>query len=182
MKTSTLHANFRTAHFLPLREGAMLTLDSPVLCAWVVLSLFTANRREYLHRGQTFTAEQTLFPTTGNGLYSNEGRRLASIVQDTYGRHDMLLNAIPDNESELRNTLAEGARKYALSSEALLNSVSIFRKVDIDLAGRLTTDLSAPDQGAIFVLRAHEALTVALLPIPLDRLMGDCVVRVSYQF
>ena len=47
--------------------------------------------REHLSSGKTLDFEETLLITAGHHLWSNRGRKLAEIVEDTNGRNDFLL-------------------------------------------------------------------------------------------
>jgi len=61
-----------------------------------------ANPEERYNAADTMKYAKTIFLTTGHGIYSDMGRRLFTIVDDTCGRHDTIGGCCSAESNELR--------------------------------------------------------------------------------
>jgi urea carboxylase-associated protein 1 len=61
-----------------------------------------ANREERYNAADTMKYAGTIFLTRGHGIYSDMGRRLFTIVEDTCGRHDTIGGCCSAASNELR--------------------------------------------------------------------------------
>ena len=61
-----------------------------------------ANPEERYNAADTMKYAGTIFLTTGHGIYSDMGRRLLTIVDDTCGRHDTIGGCCSAESNELR--------------------------------------------------------------------------------
>ena len=136
----------------------------------------------------TLKAQSIAFLTKGNVLYSDMGRVLCSIVEDTCGWHDTLCGATdarmtetkygPSSYQAHRNDRHRNGRdnflvelgKYGLGKRDLPVPVNFFSKVTVDDEGNLRYQAGHSLPGAVVELRA-EMNTLVLLsntPHPLD--------------
>jgi urea carboxylase-associated protein 2 len=136
----------------------------------------------------TLKAQHTARLTKGHVLYSDMGRVLCSITEDTVGWHDPLgglTNAAmiekkygKGSYQELRNEWHQNARdslvvelgKYGLGARDLHANVNFFSKVAVDETGGLHYHVNNSPAGSYVELRAEMNVLVLLntCPHPLD--------------
>jgi urea carboxylase-associated protein 2 len=118
--------------------------------------------------------------TKGNCLYSDMGRILVSITDDTCGWHDPLAGASNEkivtekygalNYQTARNDWHRDAYnnflrelgKYGMGERDLAMNVNFFQKVTVDDAGKMTWHAGNTKPGAFFDLRAEMNTLVVL--------------------
>jgi uncharacterized protein len=136
----------------------------------------------------TLKAQHTARLTKGHVLYSDMGRILCSITEDTVGWHDPLAGisnaALVEKKygkktyQEARNQWHQNARdgllielgKYGLSPRDLHATVNFFSKVTVDGEGQLAFSTNHSQAGGFVELRAEMNVLVLLntCPHPLD--------------
>ena len=136
----------------------------------------------------TLKAQHIARLTKGYVLYSDMGRILCSITEDTAGWHDPIggcsngaLVQEKYGESryqENRNDFHKNARdgfllelsKWGLSGRDLAANVNFFSRIDVDQRGRMTHHAGSSKAGASVELRAEMNVLVILntCPHPLD--------------
>jgi uncharacterized protein len=173
-----------------LRRGSALELEDIEGGANVALLLLSAHQpSERLNVPDTLKAQHVARITAGVALYSDMGRVLASVVEDTCGWHDPLcghgrqadIDALhgPTTYAVERNAVRRGAReelvlelaKHGLGARDLAATINLFSKVTVDEAGRLRLHAANSPAGSRVVLRADIDLLVLLnsAPHPLQR-------------
>lgn len=173
----------------PLRRGMALELEDLEGGANVTLLLLDLHRpTERLNVPDSLKAQHVARITAGVALYSDMGRVMASMVEDTCGWHDPLCG--PSRQEELdarhgattyaedRNAVRRGAReelvlelaKHGLGARDLAATVALFSKVSVDDAGRMTFVPGSSPAGSRVLLRADTDVLVLLntAPHPLD--------------
>jgi urea carboxylase-associated protein 2 len=149
------------------------------------------NARDYLERynmPDTLKAQHTAFLTKGRVLYSDMGRVLCSIVEDSSGWHDTICGLGTRTDSvarfgsgryqELRNDFHRNGRdnllveigKYGLGKRDIVANVNFFARVEVDHGGALRWNPGARRAGGFVELR-FEMDVLAILsntPHPLD--------------
>ena len=136
----------------------------------------------------TLKAQHTAKLTTGHVLYSDMGRVLCSVVEDTCGWHDPIgghgnaaMTRAKFGESryqEQRNDYHKNAHdsflielaKYGLGPRDLTANVNFFSKVAVDLEGNIRLEPNHSPAGSQVVLRAEMNVLVILntCPHPMD--------------
>jgi urea carboxylase-associated protein 2 len=149
------------------------------------------NAREPLERynmADTLKAQFTAFLTTGRVLYSDMGRVLASIIDDTCGWHDTLSGC--GNAEALRSRFGEGSyqklrndfyrnardnfivelSKHGLGKRDIVANVNFFVAVTVDDEGGMSWRARNSRPGAHVDLRFEMDTVVVLTntPHPLD--------------
>lgn len=176
-----------------LRRGSALEIEDIEGGANVALLLLDAQRpSERLNVPDTLKAQHVARITAGVALYSDMGRVLASVVEDTCGWHDPLcgharqadVDALhgPTSYAVERNAVRRGAReqlvlelaKHGLDARDLVATVNLFSKVTVDERGRLRWHAGSSPAGSRIVLRADTDVLALLncAPHPLDRRPG----------
>jgi urea carboxylase-associated protein 2 len=172
-----------------MRRGQTLRLTDTTGRAAVAALLYNADAPlERYNMPDTLKAQYTAFLTTGRVLYSDMGRILASIVEDTCGWHDTLSGHGDAASSRarfgegsyqaLRNDFFRNTRdnflvelgKHGLGKRDLGPNVNFFVRVGADQAGRLAWVPGNSRPGAFVVLRFEMNALVVLsnTPHPLD--------------
>ena len=86
-----------------LRQGQTLRIvDLEGRQAVDFLCYNAADPAERYNAADTMKYAGTIFLTTGHGIYSDMGRRLFTIVEDTCGRHDTIGGCCSAESNELR--------------------------------------------------------------------------------
>lgn len=174
---------------LVLRRGTALRLTAAESDANVSALFFNADGAgtralERYNMPDTLKAQFTAFLTAGRVLYSDMGRVLCSVTEDTCGWHDTLCGVIdarrteasfgPSSYQTARNDYHRNGRdnflvelsKHGLGKRDLHANVNFFSKVTVDDAGnvRFVPGHSAP--GASVTLRAEMNVLVVLSNTP----------------
>ncbi len=136
----------------------------------------------------TLKAQHTAFLTKGRVLYSDMGRILCSVTEDTAGWHDTICGHGDGAQlearygasryQERRNEYHRNAHdsflvelgKWGLGKQDLVPNVNLFSKVTAGEEGQLKFDASGRQAGAFVDLRAEMNVLVVLntCPHPLD--------------
>ncbi|MFO1435690.1 MAG: urea carboxylase-associated family protein [Gammaproteobacteria bacterium] len=174
---------------LLLRRGLVLRLTDLEGGANVSALLF--NHEEKLERynmPDTLKAQHTAFLTNGNVCYSDMGRILVSIIDDTCGWHDTVCGLSHTRDlaqrygecrfQEHRNDMYRSGHdsllieigKYGLGKRDLHAPINFFSKVNIAEDGALEFETGHSKAGNYVDLRAEIDVLIALssAPHPLD--------------
>jgi len=173
-----------------LHRGSALEIEDLHGGANVALALFDAQRpTARLNVPDTLKAQHIARITAGVALYSDMGRVMASVIEDTCGWHDPLcghgrqadVDALhgPTSFAAERNAARRGAReelllelaKHDLGARDMAATINLFSKVTVDEDGGLRFHPASSPAGSRVVLRADADLLVLLnsAPHPLDR-------------
>lgn len=173
-----------------LRRGSALEIEDLSGGANVALLLLDAGRpAERLNVPDSLKAQHVARITAGVALYSDMGRVMASVIEDTCGWHDPLcghgrqsdIDALhgPSSFAAERNAARRGAReelllelaKHDLGARDMAATINLFSKVTVDADGRLRFHPASSPAASRVVLRADGDVLVLLntAPHPLDR-------------
>lgn len=130
---------------------------------------------EWLSSGRTIDYANSIYVTTGSVLYSNRSRPLATVTEDTCGRHDFLLTPCSQQTFDLLYPEFEGAyhpscfenlcggfAPFGISPDTVSTTLNIFMNVWTDRTGELHIDPPTSRAGDRFSLRAETDLVVGL--------------------
>jgi urea carboxylase-associated protein 2 len=140
-----------------------------------------ADPSERLNHADTIKVQWTAKLAKGRILFSDMGRALVSIVEDTTGGGHDALSGVSNAASTRatygtgayrngRDNLVLGANKLGLSRRDLAPVISFFAPVSVESAGALRFAAEGKTPGAFVDLRAEMDILVALsfAPHPLD--------------
>ncbi|MGW4803831.1 urea amidolyase associated protein UAAP1 [Kitasatospora sp. NPDC004272] len=169
---------------LSLPAGAHVALTDRDGDACAHLVLFVAGRPwERLNPADTVKVQWNAYLATGSQLLSDQGRVLATLVEDTSGRHDALAGASTAARNRARygdgsahgpspagrELLVLAAAKQGLAPRDLPAPVSFFRGVTVDPDGSLRpTGSAGPGARVVLRLEQHATLLLANTAHPLD--------------
>lgn len=165
-------------------RGKTLRIVSGAATQGVSLLLFRqADPTERLNVGDTVKIQWSARLYRGKLLYSDMGRVLASITDDSYGRHDALAggstastNAAKYGDASLRSTRGNFillAAKHGLSKIDIPPCVTFFAPVTVDAAGHFEWTGSPALEGDYVDLRAEMDILVFVSNCPHPLAPGD---------
>lgn len=145
----------RTGVGLELAKGQLLRIVCPNGSQVADVTAFAADyRTEYLSSGRTIDYVGSIYPTTGDRLWSNRSRPMLAIEGDTAGRHDFLLApcsqemferlyGVVGHHPSCYENLVKALTPYGVDSDAIPVTFNAFMNVTVDSqTGRI--DIGAP--------------------------------------
>lgn len=169
-----------------LKRGQALRIATPHGPAAVALVAWSlADTSERLNYADTIKIQWTAALGRGRVLFSDMGRVMLSLIEDSCGAHDMIAGGSTPGSAprsgdgaprrNTRDNFLLAAGKHGLSRRDLPPCVSFFAPVHTDAEGRLDWDGARRQAGDFVDLRAEMDLIVALsnCPHPLDPEQGE---------
>jgi len=158
-------------------RGQALRLLNPQATAGVSVMIWNADdTSERYNAGDTVKVQWTAELRKGRVLFSDMGRVLASITEDTCARHDTLVggstvlsNLEKYRDASLRNSrdnLMLAAGKYGLGRRDLAPCITFFAPVATDAEGRFGWNEGVLQNGDFVDLRAEMNLLIAVSNCP----------------
>lgn len=162
---------------LPVARGETLRIVNTHATPGVSLVIYNArDTSERLNAGDTVKIQWNARLSRGRVLFSDMGRVLASITDDSYGRNDALAggssqasNADKYGNAALRNTRDNFillASKHGLDKRDVPPCLTLFAPVGVDGAGRFRWEGEGPKPGDYVDLRAELDLLVFVSNAP----------------
>lgn len=172
-----------------LRRGTTLRLNDLEGCANVAALLFNKDQTtERYNMPDTLKAQHTAFLTRGNACYSDMGRILCSIPEDTCGWHDTVCGVLDARSLEAkygthryqehRNAMYRSGldgflielTKWSLGRRDVHANLNWFSKVTANAAGDLHFEREGRQEGQFIDLRfeMNVLLVLSTAPHPLD--------------
>lgn len=172
------------AHALPLARGETLRVVNTQGTPGVSLLFYNdKDRSERFNAGDTVKIQWNARLSRGRVLFSDMGRVLASITDDTYGRNDALTggssrtsNAARYGDAALRNTRDNFillASKHGLDKRDIPPCLTLFAPVGVDGEGRFRWEGEGAAPGSYVDLRAELDLLVFVSNAPHPLAPGD---------
>jgi uncharacterized protein len=168
-----------------LRRGNTLRLSDVQGRANVSALFFNhEDRNERYNMPDTLKAQHTAFLTRGHALYSDMGRVLCSIPEDSCGRHDTVCGVLDAERmsakygearyQQARNAMHRNGRdsllvelgKWGLGKRDLVANLNFFSKVAADADGALHFDSAHRQPGQYLDLRFEMNVLVVLSAAP----------------
>ncbi len=176
------HGALIARHHIPPQSGMGLTLDEGQVLRIIdpqgeqvsdLVAFASADTREWLSSGRTIDYANTIYPSTGDTLYSNRSRPMFVIVDDTAGRHDFLLTPCSPQTFEILyddheyhpscfENLVRSLAPYAITPDAIPTTLNVFMNVVIDHSGQLVIGTPSSVAGDHLDLRVAMPLVVGV--------------------
>ncbi len=178
-----------------LPAGQTLTVVDPTGSQVSDFFAFSADDHgEWLSSGRTIDYSNKVFFTTGDVLYSNRSRPMATITEDTCGRHDFLLTPCSQQTFDLLYPELEGAphpscfqnlctalSQFSVAPDQISTTLNIFMNVWTDPDGELHIDPPTSRPGDRFVLRAEMDLHVGMTACSAEKSNGGTCKPIDYE-
>jgi uncharacterized protein YcgI (DUF1989 family) len=157
-----------------LNKGSLLKVIDPQGEQVSDMVLFNAaDIREKISSGKTLDFENTILITKGHHLWSNRGRKIMEILEDTNGRNDFLLAPCsPDTFEILYNNphyhpscfenLHTNLAQYNIQPDDIPTAFNIFMNVQFAADGQLSVDPPQSKAGDYVLFEAKIDLIVGL--------------------
>lgn len=163
-----------------LRTGEALRIERPDASCITLLAWNANDPSERLNLPDTIKVQWTTTISKGRVIFSDMGRVLLSVIEDSSGAHDPLMGgSTPHSNAErypgiktrnTRDNLALVAGKLGLTRRDLHASLNLFAPVQVDRDGHLGWGEGRSRAGDYIELRAEMDLLVGLsnCPHPLE--------------
>jgi uncharacterized protein YcgI (DUF1989 family) len=138
-----------------------------------VAAFAAGDTRERFSSGRTIDYAETALVTTGHALYSTRSRAMMTIVEDTAGRHDLLLapcsaelfrilHSVQGYHPNCLDNLAEALAEYAIPKDAIADTFNAFMNVEIGKDGHVQVNAPVSRAGDFVALRAEFDLFIGV--------------------
>jgi uncharacterized protein YcgI (DUF1989 family) len=178
-----------------LAAGQTLTVVDPTGGQVSDFFCFSAeDHGEWLSNGRTIDYANKVFFSTGDLLYSNRSRPMATIVEDTCGRHDFLLTPCSQQTFDLLypdlggayhpscfENLCTGLAPFGVHPDQISTTLNIFMNVWSEPSGELHIDPPTSVAGDRLVLRAEMDLHVGLTACSAEKSNGGVCKPIDYE-
>lgn len=180
LRTEVISGGWYT--YLTMQTGQVLRLQSGGLGGSVSLATWAeADRSERLNLPDTVKVQWTTELRKGRVLFSDMGRVMLSIIEDSSGGHDVLTSGSgPEgggtpSRRNTRDNMILAAAKLGLGRRDLPMLMTFFAPVRVDAAGRFFWNATLLSGDDWVDLRAEMPLVLALSNTrhPLDPTQGD---------
>ncbi|WP_374967902.1 DUF1989 domain-containing protein [Terrabacter sp. BE26] len=178
-----------------LRAGQRLTVIDPT--GEQVSDFFAVmddDRDEWFSSGRTIDYANSTAVTTGSVLYSNRSRRMATVVEDTCGHHDILLTPCSQQTFDLLypefhgayhpscfENLATNMAAFGVDPDRISTTLNIFMNVWNERGGELHIDPPTSRAGDRFVLQAEADLVVGLTACSAEKSNNGVCKPIDYR-
>jgi len=131
------------------------------------------DKREWLSSGRSIDYANTIYLTTGHGLYSNRSRPMFTLLEDRVGRHDFLLTPCSpetfqiiygnhDPHPSCFGNLAKNLAPLGILPDEIPTTFNVFMNVLVAPDGELTIGPPTSKAGDYLDLRAEMDLIVGV--------------------
>ncbi len=145
-----------------------------------------------LSSGRSIDYASKLFLSTGDVLYSNDSRRMFTIIADTVGRHDFLLTPCSQEMFELLyhhqghhpscfENLYRSFEPLGIRPEQISTTFNIFMKVDVSASGAVNVQTPASKAGDFIELRADMDMICALTACSAENSNNGSFKPIDYE-
>lgn len=164
----------QTGSAFTLLKDQYLKVVTPTGCQVADLVCINAHdHREKLSTARSADYADTIYLSEGHILYSNRSRLMLTIIEDTCGRHDLLIppcslemfrivGSNKDYHPSCQENLAKNLARFAIAEDDIPSAFNIFMNVEVDLFGRLHIKPSLATPRASLVLKAEMDLLIGL--------------------
>jgi len=164
----------------PMMNGQLLQITDLEGKQVATMVAFAAHdQSEYLSCTQTRAVNNTLMLEQGMVLVNNRRNPMFVVVEDTVGRHDILLPACDQRKyledygladhPNCHDNLLAALREHGLTVESLPDPVNWFMHVGFKARGRLEIREPLSEPNDYVLLRALMDVVVAITPCPQDQ-------------
>lgn len=157
-----------------MKRGQLLKVTDPLGEQVSDLYCFSKeNPTDALSSGRSIDTCDTVYFTRGHILYSQSGKAMLEILEDTCGRHDFLvtpcsqqmfemISGKPDYHPSCLENLEKAFRKFPVSPHQIGTSFNIFMNVPIGPNGKISVQPPTSKPGDYVIFEAKMDLIVAL--------------------
>lgn len=145
-----------------------------------------------LSSGRSIDYASKIYLSVGDVLYSNDSRRMFTIVADTAGRHDFLLTPCSQEMFELLHhceghhpscfeNLCNAFQAHGVKPEQISTTFNIFMNVRVDTAGQVSVEPPTSIAGDCIELRADMDMVCALTACSAEQSNNGTFKPIDYE-
>ena len=176
-----------------LKKGQMLKVFDVKGMQVSDLVFFNANdTREKISAGKTMDFEESILLTKGNFLWSNRGRKLMEIIEDTNGRNDILLAPCSQQTFEIMygikkkhpscyGNLCANLEKFNIEPDDIPTAFNVFMNVKFDDKGVIKVLPPTSKAGDFVQFRALDDLIIGLTACSAPDSNGGSFKEIGYS-
>lgn len=157
-----------------MKKGSSLKIIDPT--GEQVADLYSADARNTIDgfsSGRTIDYNDTIFLTTGNCLYSHSGLKHLEIIEDTCGRHDVLVTPCSLQMFQMMNgtdlyhpscheNLAVSLKAFGIEPLQISSTFNVFMSVSVSAQGCVKVEKPASKRNDWVVFKACQDLIIGL--------------------
>ncbi|GHA43298.1 hypothetical protein GCM10007103_25730 [Salinimicrobium marinum] len=183
----------QTGAAFKLKKGQKLKVIDPKGEQVSDMVLFNAeDTREKISSGKTLDFEESILITKGNFLWSNRGRKMMHILEDTNGRNDFLLAPCspetfqimynnPEYHPSCFENLYTNLKPFGIEPDDVPTAFNIFMNVQFQPDGKLSVDPPLSKAGDYVLFEAQMDLLVALTACSAEDSNGGSFKPIHYE-
>ena len=148
--------------------------------------------KEKFSAGKTMDFEESILMTKGNSLWSNRGRKLMTIKEDSNGRNDLLLApcsqqtfeimyGIKEDHPSCLNNLAINLKPFDITKDDIPTAFNIFMNVQFDDLGYLEVEKPTSKAGDFLILEALDDLLIGMTACSAPDSNGGSFKQIGYE-
>lgn len=178
-----------------LRSGELLSIVDPTGGQVSDLFCFAAeDHQEWFSSGRTIDYNSSIYVSTGDLLYSNHSRPMLEIVEDTCGRHDILLTPCSQQTFDLLypefhgaahpsclNNLVSGLAPFGIREHQIGTTLNIFMNVWAEPDGTLHIDPPTSTAGTRLTVQAVTDLHIGLTACSAEKSNGGICKPIDWE-
>jgi uncharacterized protein YcgI (DUF1989 family) len=133
-----------------------------------------------------------IFLTTGDVLYSNDSRRMFTILEDRVGRHDFLLTPCSQEMFEILyrhqghhpscfENLHTAFAEFGITPDQIGTTFNVFMNVGVDAEGKVSVNVPKSGPGDYVELRADMDMICALTSCSAEKSNNGSFKPIDYE-
>ena len=176
-----------------MHRGQILRVYDP--CGEQVADLFAFKDGDLscsLSSGRSIDYASKIFLSIGDVLYSNDSRRMFTIVGDTVGRHDFLLTPCSQQMFEILHkceghhpscfeNLCNAFQPHGVKPEQISTTFNIFMNVKVDAGGQVSVEPPRSKPGDFIEQRADMDMVCALTACSAEQSNNGTFKPIDYE-
>lgn len=176
-----------------IRRGEVLRVYDPI--GQQVADLFAFKDGDLgcsLSSGRSIDYASKIYLSVGDVLYSNDSRRMFTIVADTVGRHDFLLTPCSQEMFEILHrceghhascfeNLCHAFEAHGVKPEQISTTFNIFMNVQVDATGQVSVEPPTSIAGDFIELRADMDMVCALTACSAEQSNNGSFKPIDYE-
>jgi len=176
-----------------LRRSEVLRITDP--CGEQVADLFAFKDGDSacsLSSGRSIDYASKIFLTTGDVLYSNDSRRMFTILEDRVGRHDFLLTPCSQEMFEILyrhqghhpscfENLHTAFAEFGITPDQIGTTFNVFMNVGVDAEGKVSVNVPKSGPGDYVELRADMDMICALTSCSAEKSNNGSFKPIDYE-
>lgn len=145
----------------------------------VMIGFNLHDMEEYLSPSATRTINRSMMLTKEHGLYTNRRNKMFSLIEDSVGRHDILLPPCDEqsyrddygieNHFNCMDNFRRALTNRGVDHDRIPDSVNWFMNVGLKARGELEVREPISERNDAVILRAHMDTLVAICASPNDQ-------------